>query len=145
MINLGKSATHVVDGKIYKTSRLTVGIIAKLKDWVSEQIGDPFATAKIFVGSGVDKETIDRLIKEGQQVKQDLESFNLNGPLAMKYLGTELGATKVFQLLLEEAHPGITMDEALKVVMELTPEQRDKTISDATGDLPKNGEAGGSV
>lgn len=135
MFNLGKPATHTVGGKTYTFSRLERHIVEDWRDWIREQIGDPFAAVERLLDK-LPPDTAKEMVKEAQAIQAQLESFSLGCPLAKRFLGNELGLGQLAYLMLRGKHPDITPDEAFAVAMQLGLSAMAKTVQKTSGEAP---------
>lgn len=142
MLRLGQSTRYEIDGKTWTVGRLTKKVVDQFRDWVAEQIGDPYKTAKLFIDK-VDSTLAGKLIKDAEEICNQLSSFTFNSDLAKQFLKTEIGMAKLFQLLLLEHHPNASHEDGFSLVVHLTPSQQDKLIEQSAGESPKNGEPAG--
>ena len=104
------------DGKTRWTlSVLGPRVIFGFRDWISEQIGDPFAEAERFADKLPAADVL-AMVKEAKAVKDQLAGFSIACHLAQQYLKTELGSGMLFKLLLELHHPDVTLEQAFVVL-----------------------------
>jgi len=140
MLSLGKETPVTVDGKPFIIGRLTVGVIKSFRDWIQEQIGDPFAEVERFMERMPPEWSIHALRAAGE-VRDQLASFSLQCPLAKRFLTTEAGMARLVQGLLQAHHPHVTEGEAFAVMLALGEDQTAKAIAAAAGEVPaKNGQ-----
>jgi hypothetical protein len=135
MFELGRSVTHTVGGKKYVFSRLKRWIVLAFRDWIKEQIGDPFAVAARFQDHLPD-ETVKQMVKDGEKIKEQFESFSIGCPLSQRFLATEIGLGQLAYFMLQEMHPDITEDQAFDVVTELGLAAVAATVQKAAGEPP---------
>jgi len=100
MLDFGREQEVVLDdGRRFVLGRLRVRVLRAWRDWVAEQVGDPFADVDRLLGRAPDDE-VRALLKVAIDTRDQLRYFSLACPLAQRFLGTELGGAKLFQLLL---------------------------------------------
>ncbi len=135
MFQLGKETTVKVGNKSYTFSRLEKSIVEEWRDWIKEQIGDPFEIADKYLEK-LPPEQARELIAEAQGVARQLKGFSMGCPLAQQWLQSELGMGQLAYLLLKPKHPAITEDEAFAVMVDLG-NQMAEVIAKANGKLPE--------
>lgn len=131
MLNLGQEQT--VHGR--KLGRLTVAILRAWRDWIAEQIGDPFAEIDR-VKAYLPSEEIVKRVKEAEATLKDLKQFSLGTATARKWIGNEIGQAKLFQLLMGGK---ATEDDGLALVMEIGAEAAAEALAAAQGEAEGNG------
>lgn len=140
MLSLGKETSIHADGKSWIIGRLTVGVIKSFRDWVAEQIGDPFEIVERFIDKLPPAEAT-RLLQESREIRDQLASFSLQCPLAKRFLATEAGMARLVMSLLHAHHPHVTESEAFGVMLALGEEATAKVIAASAGEVPaKNGQ-----
>jgi hypothetical protein len=140
-MNLGEEVEVRVGEKTWRLGRLTVDVILGFRDWVAEQVGDPYAAAERVLPH-LPKEDAVAAVKEAEATAKQLRQFSMQSPLAQSWAGTELGGAKLFQLMLRANHPAATHDDGLAVVMELGRKRMvEATLAKAQGDA-RGGSAG---
>src|SRR6476469_9593956 len=103
MLQLGKETVVTALGQKWTFGRLTLSVITDYRDWVREQLGDPFALAERFQGKLPPDEWL-RLFKEAEATAKELEAFTLGTAVAQRFMKTERGAARLGQLMLQEHH-----------------------------------------
>lgn len=138
-LNLGHEQEVRAGGKTWTLGRLTVDVVLGFRDWIKEQLGDPFTNLERVFDRLPREEQIAR-VKEIEAIDKQLKNFSLQSPLANEWRSTELGAAKLFQLLLKEHHPQATMDDGLLVCLALGEKgQAEEALAKAQGALPESG------
>lgn len=117
-MDLGREVEIEAGGRTWRLGRLTVDVLFGFRDWIKDQVGDPFARLDRVLDR-LPKEEALAAIREADDVCRQLERFSMQCPLAREWMNTELGAARMFQLLLLRHHPQATMDDGLLVAMEL--------------------------
>lgn len=135
MLQLGKETEVQALGKTWRLGRLEIRVIRELRDWIKEQVGDPFAHLEKYLDK-LPADEQQRRVKEAAEVLDQLECFTLDSPLAKKWLKTELGAAKLAHLLLTVHQPAITEEEAFAVMQAIGAEKMSEALDDAGGKLP---------
>lgn len=133
-MNLGKETKVQAQGKTWTLGRLTVGVLEQFRDWISLQVGDPFADVERFVDK-LAKEDAVAMIKEAKAVKDQLAKFSLSCDLARQYLSTERGAAQLIWLLMVEHHPDASLDDALAVILAIGAERLGGVVRSASGEV----------
>lgn len=134
MFDPGRETPLSANGKTYTVSRLTVEAVLAFRDWVREQTGDPFADLL----RCMDKLPADfakEQYVEAKALRDQLECFSLQTPLAQKWMQTETGIAEFMRIMLAAKHPGITANEAFQVVMAAGKDKMKATIDKAQGQL----------
>jgi|SRR5580698_7569620 hypothetical protein len=136
MLDLGREQTIVVDGKTWRLGRLDVEVLHGFRDWVKEQVGNPFDDLRQTKEFQTPEEyEADR--KEAIATFKQLKGFTFECPLSLKYRGTVEGGVKIVELLLKRNHPEATSADALALTVELGRSlSLEKTINVAKGSLP---------
>jgi hypothetical protein len=110
-----KTKVRTAGGRELWLGPLAVGHVLGFRDWLRDQVGDPFARldAPWFDKLPVDEQL--RRVKAAEDTDEQLRKFSIICPLAQEWLATEAGAATFYQLLLQSHHPDATLDEALQV------------------------------
>lgn len=135
MFEPGREVTHEVEGKRYTFARLERRVIVEFRDWIAEQIGDPFADVERLIDK-LPPEEAKTMIREAKETCDQLRSWSIGCPLAQRFLRTELGLGQLAYLQLRDHHPDITPDEALRVVLALGIRAVATTIQKTSGTPP---------
>ena len=94
----------------------SVDVILRFRDWIAEQVGDPFEGLDVLVGY-LPKEEMVAFIKQGRSLREQLKCFSLRCELAQNYLHTEIGGLKFTELILRDAYPDMTDKEVQAVTI----------------------------
>ena len=143
MLSLGKETPvrfydeHGAVVRVLIIGRLEHGVIKAFRDWVAEQVGDPYKEAERFIDK-VSPEEGKRMLAEARAKQDQLESFSLESPLARRFLSTEMGMTKLLHLLLLLKQPDATSADAFAVLTELGSDGTQKALENGAGTIPKN-------
>lgn len=138
MINFGSEQVVQAGGKSYRLDKLRLKHIRAFRDWVSSQVGDPFAEAERFIGSLPPAEAT-KLIAEARLLRDQLQSFSMFGELGLRFLMTEEGVWRVSQLLLQRYHCGGTekmTEDEIDDVAEVVADRIVDVLRKAMGQLP---------
>lgn len=135
MFDPGRITTVTVEGKIWKIGRLERSVIFAFRDWLREQIGDPFAVVDRLKAVVPIADLMER-VKEAEGVARDLAHFSLGTATAKTWLHTEIGMSKLIHLLILPHHPDATEDDAFRVLAALGSDELGKTIARAAGEAP---------
>ena len=131
MLQLGKE-TKI--GK-HTFARVELSVLEAFRDWVKEEVGDPFALCERWQGKMPPDEWL-RLFKEAEATAKELEAFTMASAVAQRVLQTERGAAKIVQLLLLPNHPETTLDQAFQVLLEIGQDGLANVIQNGTGKVP---------
>ncbi len=142
MFKFGEDNEVKFNGKTWTLGRVTVAVIEGFRDWVKEEVGDPFAPVERVMALGVlEKADLVKRIKEAEDVVEQLLCFSLDCPLAKAFCKTERGSAKLFHLMLQVHHPTASLEDAFALAMHLmTSGQMQAVLDKARGALP-NGQA----
>lgn len=135
MLELGKESPVEVDGKTWILGRMELSIIRGFRDWIKAQIGDPFDKVERVL-KFIDKDEALARIKAAEAIRDQLEGFSLQTPLAKEWMGSELGMTELIRLLLQKRHPGTTSEEAFQLLMAMGGQLTAETLQQAQGSVP---------
>jgi hypothetical protein len=143
MLKLGKE--HVVEalGQKWTFGRLSLAVIRAFRDWIEQQLPDPMAMGEKFFNLLPPDEQLAR-VKAAESTKQQLKCFTLKSDLAKEYMGTEQGAAKLVQLLLQKHHPDVSEDDAFLILQDIGP-QLAEILSGARGEAPGLGPVQGNL
>lgn len=136
MFQLGRESQFAFNGTVYVLSRLERRILERFRDWIKEQIGDPFATIKALMGPDLDPAIAKEMITEAKTIKKQLDTFSLGCPLFRDYAGTELGQAELLFLLLQEKQPKITREEAFQIWVAMGQEEFQRQLQTTNGTPP---------
>jgi hypothetical protein len=114
-MRLGREQQVSALNKTWTISRFTNELLFAFRDWIAVQEGDVYAAAERFIDRIKDDGEKIKLIKECQDVDRQLKGFSLSSAIAQRYLSTETGQIKLWQLLLEAKHPGTSSGDAFEV------------------------------
>lgn len=135
-MNLGQEQDVKIGSRVWIIGRLTSDVIFGFRDWIREQIGDPFALLEKLLPHLDKSEAMER-IKLVESVDRQLKNFSMQSPLAKEFMGTETGAAKLFHLLLKERQPEASMNDAMDVLIELGRQGKvQETLAKAQGSSP---------
>lgn len=135
MFDPGRTTEVKVDGKTWTIGRLERSVIFQLRDYIREQIGDPFASVDRLKGILPPDELLKR-VRDAEATAKDLAQFSLGTATAKAFLSTELGITKLIHLLLLPHHPNATEDDAFRVVLAMKDGEIGKALARAAGEAP---------
>lgn len=141
MVDFGKETTFTALGKRWTFGRLELRAIEEIRDWIAEQVGDPFALVDRFIDK-VPREDGLKMLAEAKAVADDLRNFSLQSDLAKKWIGTERGAAVLVASLLRANHPDIDHATAFLILQEIGAAELEKAVNRGTGKVPgapKNG------
>lgn len=137
MIKLGEEQQVTTpDGRVWTLARLELRVVRAWREYVTKQVGDPFATVERYLGKLADEHLLP-LLKEAEGIKRQLTCFGMGCPLSQQYLGTEEGVGHLVGLLLKKRHPGHTEEDAFEVAQEVN-RRLEETLAVAGGELPPN-------
>lgn len=136
MVNLGRETHVTIDGKTWIVGRVELSVLEEFRDWVREQVGDPFDHVERLAKILPPAEVV-AMAKEAQDIRNQLASFTLGCPIATRFLNTEFGMARLFLAMLKTNHPQATLNDAFRVLQVLGAEKAAKAISDGTGNLPE--------
>lgn len=131
-MNLGSETKVKALGKEWTFSRLELRVIEKFRDWIEEQIGDPFAKADRYVNV-LPPEEAKAMIKEAEEVQRNLRCFNLHTEFAQQWMGTPSGMGNLVAFMLEDHHPEVNADLAFRIVIDMGDDQLQKILKKAEG------------
>jgi hypothetical protein len=140
MFELGREVTKTVNGKAYTFSRLERHIIEGFRDWIADQVGDPFADVERLLDK-LPADEAKAMVKEAKETRDQLRSFSLGCPLAQRFLRTEIGMGQLAFLQLRGHHPDITPDDAFQVVLTLGAREVGNVVNKTSGAPAKNAHA----
>lgn len=136
MFNPGSEQTvQLPGGKAVRLGKLRLKVLRAWRDWVAEQVGDPFADAERLMGRAPDA-TVNAAIRRGEDLRDQLRFFSLGCPLAQQAVNTEEGAARLVHLLMLEKDPRASEEDAFEVVIHLSArvaEVLKKAQGDASG------------
>jgi hypothetical protein len=113
-----------------RLGRLTVAVLHAFRDYAAEVVGDPFEAVERFVGRAPD-EAVSRMLRDAEDVRDQLRYFSLATPLAQKLLGTESGQARLIRLLMTDK--AATEEDAMRVVLHLAGSAIAEAIAKAQG------------
>jgi len=141
MFDPGREQTiQIPGGKAVRLGRLTVAVIRAFGEYCAELVGDPFADVERFLGRAPEAD-VSRLLKEATEVRDDLRFFTLGTRVAQRALNTEQGSVRMMLLLMRQADPRATEDDASALVVYLSAVDRmGEVIRKASGGSKDEGE-----
>jgi len=131
-MQLGKETTVNALGQKWTFGRMDLGVLKSLFEWIKEEEGDPFQDFERFIDKLPEAER-GRIFRERQERRDELNSLNLQSPLAMRHLQSPRGIGYMALLLLRPHHKDITEQKAFEVMMALDPETSDQILENAKG------------
>lgn len=137
MLELGKTTKVRALGKDWVISRLELRIIEAWREYLVEQIGDPFADCDRPWFRLLNQQEQMLRIKAAENVADQLKphKFQITCPVSQETMATPQGSSRFGRLMLEEHHPDIDDSTALQVWLEIAP-QMDKIMARAQGKVP---------
>lgn len=117
-MNFGKEIiVRNVAGRDWRVSRHTVGTVLAFGAWVKEQVGDIWEVPDRYLDRLTDDKEKKQLISETAELRLQLRGFSLSCALAQRFLATEPGMAKLWQLQLAEHQPDVTLEQAWQVCL----------------------------
>jgi hypothetical protein len=132
---LGKEQTVEAAGRTWTFGRLEKRVVDKFRDWIVQQVGDPFTLADRYL-SKIPEGEWTRLFREACDVRDQLQAFSMGSPLAQKFLNTELGGGKALHLMLLTNHPDAKEEDAFAIANELGRQATAEALAKAQGQVP---------
>lgn len=140
MLDFGKETVIKSQGKTFILGRLELHVVRGFRDWIKEQVGDPFAEVERLNTAGLlSKEEALVMVKEAGSVAKQLAQFSMGCPLAQAYGRTEMGLGKLVHLAFLTHHPDMSEEQAWAIMLEVGEEEMKENIKNAAGKLSSQG------
>ncbi len=140
MLELGKPT---VVGK-WTVARLELRIIMAWREWLVEQVGDPFEDCSKPWFDKLPKEEQLARVKAAEKIVEQLKPhrFSIDCPVSQDAMKSVSGAGYFGRLMLQDHHPDITEEDAFQAWVKDIGPHLDKVMKRAQGKVP--GGSGGN-
>lgn len=131
--------TVVIDGRTWTVGKLTRLVLFAYRDWIKEQIGDPFEDIDR-VKKWLTPEALIVRVKEAESTVRDLRNFSLATETSKRF-GNENGMAKLTQLRLLKVHTDATEEDGHAILMYDLDLKKEAAKDTATPKPPVSGNA----
>ncbi len=153
----GREVTFPALGQSWTVARFDLDLLARWIDWARPQIPDPLEVAEAEVlrlAEKIEAARTDETMGEDRKhlrvrawqeqierisrlaMAEAAEYLSITSPEIQSLMNSPEGAGEIFRLLLEKHHPGITHEQAVKIVSDLGPSKTRQLMAQTQGKGP---------